>query len=287
MDTIETNALLIAHRQVHHALLETEYHHGTSPSGYIREYLDVIEGLKTNDVAEIPLPLPRSIHRSLPKHLLELFIMFYRRGLKAEVVCDYKRPSDRDDEQHSLNLFIRVERDESLQPTYWAYGLDDGLTVLKKIDHGSEHVEDYEALWLLIDRFGNKLDDIMATYELVRDLSEGALFCSYNEDDIRQMWLDGTLNEYIKNLDHLELERFKSQLGSNFCEDGDYEALLTKRIATINGWPTQWSYGPNDLDPLTIPERLKVLPLLLETQGSLERALNQYCDLKAELEKRL
>ena len=84
-----------------------------------------------------------------------------------------------------------------------------------------------------------------------------------------------------------EWEGFKRQMKEDFREDGDYEALLTSRIAKINGWPTNWSYDPNDLADLTIREQLKILPLRLKDEGSLQHALNRHCDLQAELEKRL
>lgn len=93
-------------------------------------------------------------------------------------------------------------------------------------------------------------------HELIGDLSEGVISCSYNEDDIRRMWRNRTLNYRVQFLKKLggEYERFKGQMGDDYQEDGNYQDLLTCRIGDAGGWPTGWGSAAADLDPLTKEE---------------------------------
>ncbi len=46
-----------------------------------------------------------------------------------------------------------------------------------------------------------------------------------------------------------------------YRKDGDYQSELTRLIAKINAWPTDWGYDLNTLDSLTAEEAALVAPL--------------------------
>lgn len=101
-------------------------------------------------------------------------------------------------------------------------------------------------------------------HELIGDLSEGLLSCSYNEADIRLMWnnnsLDRRVQFYKAEMPH-EYQRFQQQMGSEYLVDGNYQDLVTRRIGLAGGWPCQWSSVLKDLDPLTPKEKEMVSTL--------------------------
>jgi hypothetical protein len=298
-EVVPIDPLLTAHRQVMYNLRQSGWHRPTDPFTYMEECLlvaDVFAGAdEGEEVTEVllALPQPRCPTHDLRDGILALMVQLSNRGWNAEIFSDFKTPTAEDSKYH-LRLSIRVTPDGPVEPKYWGYSFDTSkfnFTGHKKlVAHNLNTVEAYEGYWLLMDRFSTRLVEIEAAYQMVGDLSEGVLLCSYNEDDIRELWINGQLNERIKSMSESmpwEYDRFVRQMGFKFRPDGDYEAALTERIAAINGWPKRWSNDPNKLDPLTIQEQLKVLPLQLQEPDSRWQALNRYCDLRAELEKRL
>ena len=68
------------------------------------------------------------------------------------------------------------------------------------------------------------VEDAITPSDLVGDLSEGLLLCSYNEDDIREYWNKGTLNQLLEeNKEHLHRVNLESYLPA----DRDVQSLLT------------------------------------------------------------
>jgi hypothetical protein len=113
-------------------------------------------------------------------------------------------------------------------------------------------------------------------WEYIGDLSEDILLCSYNEDDIRQMWVNGRIDEEVKET----LARYPWRLEDWIREDGRYSDQLTALVIPYGGWsphwgwpvPTEWSEedwgkeGPPKppVDPLTAVEQAIVAAFLLK-----------------------
>lgn len=94
-------------------------------------------------------------------------------------------------------------------------------------------------------------------HELVGCLSEGLLMCSYNEDEIREIWKEGRLNAEIhERLDTLDKRRFDDLLRGWVVQNDDYQSLLTQKVKEAGGWPVDWSSAPEDLAPLGKKERV-------------------------------
>lgn len=232
-------------------------------------------GLLENDFVDLPVSQDRASANTM-SHL-------YLRGWVPELKSEYTPPSD-EDPYHRLKYFIRVTTGEHHAKYWegpWTFASPDTIM--------SDDVtaEQKEAWWLNLERFSTPMADVAEAHQLIGDLSEGVLMASYNEDDIRERWMNKTLNESVRNLSEWEVERFQRQMGDNYREDGDYESLLTKAIAKINGWPDKWSSIPSELSNLTVAEQLKVLPDQLLEPYSRQSGLNRYCKLVEELTKRL
>jgi hypothetical protein len=131
--------------------------------------------------------------------------------------------------------------------------------------HTSSNPEDPQ-----IDPLSPSEEDLVAAahvHELVGDLSEGLLSCSYNEDDIRELWRNQKLNHqaaFFKEKMPLEYKRFKGQMGNYYLEDGNYQDQLTRLIGLADGWPVDWTSALDDLDPLTAQEREMVEALKIK-----------------------
>lgn len=91
-------------------------------------------------------------------------------------------------------------------------------------------------------------------HELIGTLSEGIIWCSYNEDDIREMWKTRTLNQRISELDRFDKERFDDMAICWVVKNDDYQSLLTEKIIEAGGWPKTWSSARKDLSPLSKKE---------------------------------
>lgn len=91
-------------------------------------------------------------------------------------------------------------------------------------------------------------------HELIGDLSEGILSCSYNEDHIRLMWNEGQINQAVKDLSQWEKPRFDSLLSGWEVVNEDYQTLLTQKVVEAGGWAPNWSSLPEDLSALTEQE---------------------------------
>lgn len=113
-------------------------------------------------------------------------------------------------------------------------------------------------------------------WEYIGDLSQDILECSYNEDDIRRMWVNGQINEEVKKT----LEQYDWRLKSWRREDGRYSDLMTALVIQYGGWSPDWSFdtlinwspiewgeeGPpkKNIDPLTPVEQAIVDAFLLD-----------------------
>lgn len=118
----------------------------------------------------------------------------------------------------------------------------------------------YSALGLfLIPVGGNVVPNIFSPgtfpylHELIGEMSEDILHASYNGEELREMWRNGTLNDHIAEaLAHTTGE---TPLLNWKIADGDYESYITYHAGLFNGWPTHWSYCLQDMGKLTDKER--------------------------------
>lgn len=287
-----TDPLLNAHRQVHYALRESRGHNPGDPFNCIYECLHVAEvfdlyGSKDGADKVVILSLPSTNPPGTQGDaILGLLIQLHLRGWKGEVFSELTLP-DEQNRSFNLKIGVKVTSDGPLQPMLWN-GAVKGYKEILNLP--LDTVEEFERYWQLSDRFTTALTDVQAAVELVGDLSEGLDYISYNEEGIRAAWVEGRLNSEVqwdKENDPAKYQRFIDLIGDGAPADDDYDALLTARIAKINGWPKNCYTDPYGLDALTIQEQLKILSQQLDIRGSRQQALNHHCNLRAELEKRL
>lgn len=90
-------------------------------------------------------------------------------------------------------------------------------------------------------------------HEYVGDLSQELLECSYNEDEIRWLWNNGTLRDQYDRISSSCPARIKglSEMygiaNSQECQD-----LMTQLVKKYNGWPVD--YDSVNLGALTEQE---------------------------------
>lgn len=291
-DPKPVDALLSAHRQVYHNLKESQWCQAGDPFNYINECLQVAEifdiyNSMTASEKVVRLPLPTTYQPGGESAaILALLIQIHLRGWKGEVFSELTTPPE-GSITFNLKIGISVTSEGPMRPELW----DGAVKGYKKIrDLPLNTVEEFERYWLLSDRYTTRMADIQLANELVGDLSEGLDYTSYNESTVRSMWRNNRLNaevQWAKENDPAMYQRFLDLIGKDAPADDDYDTMLTARIAKINGWPAQYSTDPYELADLIIQEQLKILPVQLAVQGSRQQALNRYCDLKGELEKRL
>lgn len=89
-------------------------------------------------------------------------------------------------------------------------------------------------------------DDHHALGNLVGDISEGMLNCSYNDHDVMELWLSKELNNTFKGLDTWQLRKFQGLYSTSVCErinpedPYDFEKILWVLYERCGGWPTDW-----------------------------------------------
>jgi len=114
-------------------------------------------------------------------------------------------------------------------------------------------------------------------WEYIGDLSQDILFCSYNEDDIRSMWVRGTIDKEFKST----IEQYKGYLTGWRREDERYSDALTALVIRHGGWsptwgwevPTEWTeedWGKEG------PPKVPVDPLSEEEQAIVNAFLAKY-----------
>lgn len=115
-------------------------------------------------------------------------------------------------------------------------------------------------------------------WEYIGDLSQDILECSYNEDDIRQLWVNGRIDEEVQRT----LGVYPWRLEGWRREDGRYSDLLTVLVIQYGGWSQHWGWvvpavwteeewgkeGPPkpEVDPLTAIEQAIVAAFLLDNE---------------------
>jgi hypothetical protein len=150
------------------------------------------------------------------------------------------------------------------------------------LDISDKFKDDYLELWLCIARLRRNLSEFgdyylydmtlswimddgiihlamrghgMILHELVGDLSESLLFCSYNDDQIREMWVNGTINERLKECESID----RTSLHEYIPADGDIRSLMTFLLKQEKYWPGDYQraklFGPTNLTA----EELKIL----------------------------
>ena len=93
-------------------------------------------------------------------------------------------------------------------------------------------------------------------HELIGDISQDILYCSYNEDEVRELWNKGVLNALIK--ERSDQNPSEMLLKDWLIEDGDYESYITYLAKLSNGWPIDYNSDVNSYAPLTHQERTRV-----------------------------
>lgn len=80
-------------------------------------------------------------------------------------------------------------------------------------------------------------DESRILYEMIGEYSQNYLECSYNEDDILQELLNGTLDENIRfRIDHQIVMHFEEKMGDLYRADGTYAAQLFDAVIAAGGW---------------------------------------------------
>lgn len=81
--------------------------------------------------------------------------------------------------------------------------------------------------------------------ELVGDMSQCFLACSYNEDELRDMWRNGTLNNWAKddapNYSSPATTTTDLSVRYSVC-DGNWQHLLAKVVKHYQGWPVDYDH---------------------------------------------
>lgn len=94
-------------------------------------------------------------------------------------------------------------------------------------------------------------------WKYIGDLSQDVLDCSYNEEDIREMWVKGTLDNWVEHA----LIAYPWRLKRYHREDRKYSDMLTAYVVLHRGWAKEW--GP-EIDILTLEESTKVSVFLAQ-----------------------
>lgn len=105
-------------------------------------------------------------------------------------------------------------------------------------------------------------------WEYIGDLSQEILESSYNEDEIRQMWVSGHVDAEFKKTVSTYPWRFKRWIR----EDGRQSDLLTALVIKFGGWSPNWSWVPSPDDEF---EQL-IDPLSPEEQAIVDAFLAKY-----------
>jgi hypothetical protein len=79
--------------------------------------------------------------------------------------------------------------------------------------------------------------------EFIGDLSEGVLSCSFNDDEVLQLALNGSLNEQIEHVCSYERERCMGTISRHAPADGNFGAEFIRQLTALRGWPEGW-YAP-------------------------------------------
>jgi hypothetical protein len=91
-------------------------------------------------------------------------------------------------------------------------------------------------------------------HELVGEYSQDVLLCGYNEDDVRQLWNKGELNECYLRATESEMNGDWITQGIHAKIKGDWQTIITLAVIKAKGWPVEWSSEPESLDTLTEAE---------------------------------
>ena len=92
-------------------------------------------------------------------------------------------------------------------------------------------------------------------YELVSDLSEGVLRCSYNDHDIFTLLLNKKLNAKFASLDIMDRRYCEQQLDDDVRADGDYETPLMAYLEKFRAWPFNWGVPLTPISELEVKYR--------------------------------
>jgi hypothetical protein len=94
--------------------------------------------------------------------------------------------------------------------------------------------------------------------ELLGDISQDFLACSYNEDEIRGMWRTGTLNEWAKDsAPNYSSQSAVTQLAKAYgCTDGNWQRLLSQVVQHYQGWSVDYDHCK--VSPLTAADRAAI-----------------------------
>lgn len=89
-------------------------------------------------------------------------------------------------------------------------------------------------------------------WEYIGDLSQDILECSYNEDEIRQLWVNGRIDSEAE----YTLTEYPWRLEGWRREDGQYSNQLTALVILHRGWAPHYSV---EVDPLKPEEQAIVM----------------------------
>lgn len=85
-------------------------------------------------------------------------------------------------------------------------------------------------------------DEGQVLCEMIGDYSQNYLECSYNEDDILQELLAGTLDKNIQfRIDRQIILHFEEKMGDLYRADGTYAAQLFDAVIAAGGWAREYS----------------------------------------------
>jgi len=103
--------------------------------------------------------------------------------------------------------------------------------------------------------FERRLKTLIPIHYLVGDISQDLLECSYNEDEVRELWVNDGLNDYLeKGLDGTYNNCTKKFIEKYKIKNNDLQSHLTQAVRLANGWPENWTEEYKDLAPLTEKE---------------------------------
>lgn len=85
--------------------------------------------------------------------------------------------------------------------------------------------------------------------EIVGNYSEAFLKCSYNDTEILNSLIKGTLDDEAKAVMASDPAHAQVQLGKFYREDGRYAEQLLYYVVYFGGWPSNWweKYVPMDV----------------------------------------
>lgn len=108
------------------------------------------------------------------------------------------------------------------------------------------------------DDFMQGSDEAQALANMIGEYSQNYLECSYNEDDILQELLNGTLDKNIQfRIDHQIVLHFQEKMGDLYRADGKYAEQLIDAVIAAGGWAR--NYGP----PVEPANKIPGLPELI------------------------